>query len=225
MKRIRGTIERPGPMMPFRLSVWISSMGIGAALLLAPLAAAAQSSPSATADWQAGSVSEILYARPFTLEEAYLYAYTAESETLSAGYLLVLTIDKELAAPRNAAMPVLFYGARPVEPLNFGHLSGRMVCLVPGDTDLEAGLAFFGSRGLPEQIDSTRSASERALAERDGTRPFPAEMIRAARQAGGDVLRAKSIDSVYRAGAELILRYAPEEREVAESYLLIPEEQ
>lgn len=171
----------------------------------------------------ATSVSGLLYVRPFTLEQPYRYVYTAEQSEITSGFLLVLEVDRELAQPRDFAMPVLYVGTRPAELLNFGHLSGRIVALIPGDTDLATAAAYFGSTELPERVDATRGEQELTAALARGVRPFAREVVDAARAAGGSPIEARNIDAVYRAGGELILRYAPEERETAEGYLLIPE--
>lgn len=170
-------------------------------------------------------VRGLLYARPFTLEVPYRYLYVKEQPEITSGYILVLEVDPRLAQPRQTDMPVLFVGDRPAELASSGAESGRVIVLVPGDTDLSSSPLFYGSRELPERIDRTRGTQERDLALSSGITAPSAEEVEAAFIAGGEPLLARSIDGVYRALADLILTYSPQEAELAEIYRLIPAEQ
>lgn len=170
-------------------------------------------------------VRGLLYARPFTLEQPYRYLYVKEQPEITSGYILVLEVDPRLAQPRQTDMAVLFVGDRPAELASSGAESGRVVVLVPGDTDLSSAPMFYGSRELPERIDRARGMQERDLALSSGIKARPAEEIASALAAGGQPLAARTIDGVYRALADLILIYSPQEAEQAEIYRLIPEEQ
>lgn len=178
----------------------------------APTSIAANPAIAVTPTGSAESVSGLLYVRPFTLERPYRYLYSAEQLEVSSGFLIVLEVDRTLAQPRNFAMPALYVGSRPIELLNFGHLSGRVVAIVPGDTDFANAPAYFGSTELPERVDATRGVQELAAARAIGVRAFPPAMVEAARAEGGAPLAARDIDAVYEAGSELILIHAPEEQ-------------
>lgn len=213
---------------------WVAGQGISLSLILAlallsvlpGLASAADDEGSAAlqlADDGTG-VRGLLYARPFTLEEPYRYLYVKEQPEITSGYILVLEVDPRLAQPRQTDMPVLFVGDRPAELASSGAESGRVIVLVPGDTDLAESPLFYGSMELPERIDRARGMQERDLALSSGITAPTAEEVEAALLAGGEPLGARSIDGVYRALADLILTYSPQEAELAEIYRLIPAE-
>lgn len=167
-------------------------------------------------------VRGLLYARPFTLEEPYRYLYVKEQPEITSGYILVLEVDTRLAQPRQTDMPVLFVGSRPAELASSGSESGRVIVLVPGDTNLADSPLFYGSMELPERIDRARGIQERDLALSTGIAAPTAEEIGTALAAGGEPLAVRNIDHVYHALADLILTYSPQESELAEIYRLIP---
>jgi hypothetical protein len=193
-----------------------------AVLLAATLCGAAGAAEGIQISDDGQGVRGLLYARPFTLEQPYQYLYTKEQPEITSGYILVLEVDPTFALPRQVHMPVLFVGTRPAELTNFGAESGRVVVLVPGDTDLASSPMFYGDTELPERIDAARGIEERDLALDQGITPFSQEEIDAALQAGGSPLAAVSIDGVYREVADLILAYAPEDVDTANGYKLIP---
>jgi hypothetical protein len=168
------------------------------------------------------SVRGLVYARPFTLEQPYSYAYSKEQPRIQSGYILVLNVDPELAQPRNAWTPVIYVGRYPAEITNLRVESGRLVVLVPGEVDLAKDPAYFGSVELPERVDAARGAEELAAALKIGIRPFSSDVIASALAAGGPALRAVGINDVYRAVAGVLTTYVPEDRDRAEQYLKIP---
>jgi hypothetical protein len=172
----------------------------------------------------AGSVSALLYARPFSLERPYVNAWTRELQPIRSGFILVLQADTALLRPRQTWMPALYVGTRPAEVTNVGVESGRVVVLVPGDTDLYSSPAYFGSVQLPERVDAARGALELAAARAIGALPFSREMVDAALRAGGAPLSARTIDGVYREVAGVIAAYSPQEQDLVDRYRLIPAE-
>ncbi len=165
-----------------------------------------------------GGVLDVLYIRPFTLQEPVRYTWTREQPEITAGVLLVLEVRPELVLPREVDVPVLFAGDTPVHLTNTGYPSGRLVVLVPdwiapGDVPF-----YFGSTELPERITRERGAAEAAAAIGQGARPFPAERIARARAAGGDSARFAGPVALFRAAADLIDAYAPDEAEKAANY-------
>ncbi len=195
-------------------------LGVALVLSAAGIAAAEDAVPVVPTD-HGHSVQALLYARPFTLTAPYTYTFVKEQPAIRNGYILALAVDPALAQPHQTWTPVLYVGTRPAELTNLGEPSGHLVVIVP-DLDLRTASAYFGSVQLPERVDAARGALEQAAAERIGIRPFPVQEVEAALAAGGDTLRAPSINDVYRAVAGVILTYAPEDRERAEEYLLIP---
>jgi len=192
-------------------------------LAIAPVVRAQEEVPVVPTG-NAGSVRALLYARPFSIETPYANAWTREQQTYKTGYVLVLEVDPTLVVPRQTWMPVLYVGTRPAETTNIGQESGRLVVLVPGDTDLYSAPAYFGSVQLPERVDAERGAAELAEAQKIGAKPFSREAVDAAFRAGGQALRTRSIDGVYRAVADVISAYSPQEDELVERYRQIPRE-
>jgi hypothetical protein len=168
------------------------------------------------------AVRELLYARPFVLERPYEYLWTAEKPEIRSGMILVVEVDPEYARPRQLGVPVLYVGARPAELANVGYESGRMIVIVPGDTDLAASPVYFGSTEFPERVDAERGRRELQAALGVGIAPPGEEELERAFAAGGDTLRTPAIDGVYRSLADVIMEYSPYESELAETYRGIP---
>jgi len=165
-----------------------------------------------------GAVHDLLYARPFALEQPYPYTWMREQPGIVAGQILVLEVDPEFARPRQTGVAVLFAGGVPAHLTNTGYPSGRMIVIVPDWVDPLSAPFFFGSRELPERIDRARGAVELAAAAGQGAAPFSAEVVAAARAAGGERARWRDSVALFRAVADLIDAYAPDEHELAEIY-------
>jgi len=168
------------------------------------------------------SAPGIVYARPFELEKGYPFAYRKERPTVKRGWILVLEVTPELVYPRQACEPVLYVGDTTAERINLGHDSGKLIVVVPGDLDLKRAPVWFGTPGLPEQVDAKAVARERALADKAGVQPFGDAAIKSARKAGGDVLKARDIGSLRRAIAPLVEQFAADEHDLLESLFLPP---
>ncbi len=166
------------------------------------------------------AVRGLLYARPFAVDKPFTYSWTAERAEIQAGYILVVAVDPEFAKPRQVDMPVLYVGRAPAWLTNVGYESGHVVVIVPATVDLTSEPIFFGSLELPERVDAARGAQEMAAALALGIRPVTAEMLSAARAAGGETLREPDIEGVFLTVADLIDAFAADESEVAESYRL-----
>jgi len=192
-----------------------------ALLVGAGVAAAIDEVPVVPTD-NGSAVKGLLYARPFELDQPYAYVWTKEQERITSGYILVVEVEKSFAQPRDIESPVLYVGSRPAEVTNLGTSSGRMVVLVPGDTDLTSAPIFFGSVELPERVDRARGEAEVAAAMALGIEPVGAEAARTALLAGGPALQARTIDGVYRAIADVLVEYSPEETDRIASLRLIP---
>jgi len=139
--------------------------------------------------WPVGGV-EVLHARPFTLAQPAVHAWRAEQPKYSAGMVLVLAVDKALATPRQTAEPILYVGDQTAARLNAGSESGRLVVVVPAPLgadgkvalDLTAAPIFFGTPGLPEQVDAAAAKRELQAAKRAGIAPPTAAAVKAALQ-------------------------------------------
>lgn len=164
------------------------------------------------------AVRSLLCARPFTLQDPYVYTWLHDQPEITGGWLLAVAVDPEVAKPRQVDVPVLFAGDTPAHLTNSGYPSGVMIVIVPAWVDLARAPVYFGSTELPERIDHARGALEQAVAAERGARPFSAEARAVALAAGGEALALRGSRELFLAIADLIDRYAPQESELAEIY-------
>ena len=175
--------------------------------------------PPAQAPARDGAVKGLLFAEPFRLAQPYAHTWRLESPQVHSGWLLVLEVEREVAVRRELAEPVLYVGDQTAERVNAGDIAGRLVVIVPGDLDPAADPAWFGAPELPERVDAAIVARELAAARAAGVPP----LLRAARSRP-DALGHAQVEfadrtALERHAAELVLRWAPEEREQAEGLL------
>lgn len=179
---------------------------------------AQNSAPRAAVPVTPAAVRGVLYARPFTLAAGYRNTWSKERELVTSGTIVVLAVDPALVVPRNALEPVLYGGDRPVQRLNHGDKSGRVIAIVPNVTNI-TGLPFwFGKPELPERITKEFARAERARAEAAGVLP-PATSV--ARGVMRPRLFAPDMPALLRTeAAELVLRFAAEDWEIAAAWRL-----
>lgn len=117
---------------------------------------------------------------PFVLEQPMVHAWCAEQTVYDAGLLVVLSVEERaLLERRQVAEPVLYVGALPAERINDGHLSGRVLAIVPSARDgggrpalLGQPLqAFLGQPALPEAVDAVEAARQVDRATAAGLKP------------------------------------------------------
>lgn len=172
-------------------------------------------------------VRDVLFVRPFTLDEPYVHAWRAERPEVDAGFILVLEVEQPFTIARDSLESVLYVGEQVAERLNWGTGSGRVVALVPAprgaegepELDLEAALMWYGTPALPERVDSARVDAERDLARAGGVEPLGAASLEAAREAGGELVHLPDRTTLERYAAGLILEYSPSEAARAEGLL------
>ncbi|MEW5788564.1 MAG: hypothetical protein AB1899_11995 [Pseudomonadota bacterium] len=185
------------------------------AFLLAGLSGAVGAEPPALPATPA-AVTEVLYARPFTLDEAYTHLWRQEQPQVRDGMLLVVKVDPALVYPRQVAEPVLYVGNQTAMRLNVGYPSGIVVALVPGMDNLPAAGAdiWFGTPRLPETITARTLAEERGraahLAARAGSETGGALLK------GGAPLRARNLPALLGEAAQLVRQHAPDEAALAD---------
>lgn len=172
-------------------------------------------------------VDGLLYARPFKLAEGYEYEWRAERPMVRAGWLVVLQVNPALVFPRQTAEPILYAHKTTAERINLGYQSGRVVAIIPSELDQDGNLAldlskammWFGTPGLPEQVDAARIEHERILARRAKIAPLAQDAINAATAKGGAMLNANNRAALRAAAAELIKTHAPQEQELIDAIL------
>ena len=165
------------------------------------------------------SADGLVYARSFSLTEGFMFDLRKERPEVKEGLLLVLKADKAVLVPRATPMPVLYVGDQTAERLNMGDKSGHVIAIVPGKPDLTKAPIWFGTPRFPEKVDHAVIKAEREAAEEAGIRPFPAAQVKAALALGGEPINATNLREVLRTeAAELILKYAPQEKHIAEGF-------
>jgi hypothetical protein len=165
------------------------------------------------------AVDDVVYLRPFTLSNGFAFDWCKERPQVTSGTLLVLKVDPALVIPRQVAEPVLYVGEQTAQRINFGHESGHVVALVPGEVDLSKSLVWFGTPDLPERVDAAKVSEELALAREAGIKSFSAKQIESAVAKGGDRLNVSDLDALLRGEvSELILKYSPQEKHLAEAF-------
>jgi hypothetical protein len=142
---------------------------------------------------------EILDARPFAVDEPFVHEWRAEKPLASAGYLLALQVDPELARPRQTYEPVLYVGEQTAERFNAPETGGVLIVLVPAPLDpsgrvaldLDTAPIWFGSLELPERVDAARIAREVAAARAAGIGPAR-RAVAELRTGAGDTIHART---------------------------------
>jgi hypothetical protein len=164
-------------------------------------------------------IKGIVAAHRFTLEDPYQYTWTRERVMVSSGTLVVLEVDPALVVPRNTLEPVLYAGNVPLQRLNHGDKSGRVIGIVPGNIDVTTMPIWFGTPQLPERVTTAMAETERERAQKAGvTQTFERGAI-----AGLDSPPTASKDLaalLSTVAADLVLTYSPEEKDLAESWRL-----
>lgn len=164
------------------------------------------------------AVRGLLYARPFTLRQPYIYTFLREQPAITRGLILVLEVNPEAAKPRQVDVSVLYAGDTPAHLTNTGYPTGRMIVIIPDWIDLAEAPIYFGSTELPERVDRARGAREMTTALSRTAQPFAPEVLAAAFAGGGERLLLSDSVELFRVIADLINRYVPEENAAAEIY-------
>jgi hypothetical protein len=167
------------------------------------------------------AVDQVVYARPFSLNDGFQYQYTNEPFQVTQGTILVLKVDPKLVVPRQIGEPVLYVGKQAAMRLNQGDQSGYVVAVVPGRVDLTKDLVWFGTAEVPERINAARVQAERQQAEKAGIKPLSVEQAKAATDAGGERVNAQDMSSLLRDTiGNLVEKYSPQEKHLAETWRL-----
>ncbi len=167
------------------------------------------------------AVTDVVYARPFTLNDGFRYDWCNEPFQVSQGTILVLKVDPRLVIPRQIGEPVLYVGNSAAMRLNQGDKSGYVIAVVPGQVDLTKDLVWFGTPEMPEGVNAARVQAERQQAEKAGIKPLSAEKAKAATDAGGACVNARDMSGLLRDTiGSLVEQYSPQEKELVEIWRL-----
>jgi hypothetical protein len=165
------------------------------------------------------AVDDVVYLRPFTLEQGFKFAWCKEKPTVTSGTLLVLKVNPDLVIPRQVAEPVLYVGDQTAQRINAGNESGHVVVVVPGEVDLARSPIWFGTPELPERVTAEIIRQERAKADAAGIKPFASDKIKAAEAKGGEPANAANMSALLRdVVAPLIVEYSPQEKHLADGF-------
>ncbi len=159
---------------------------------------------------------ELVYARPFVLDQPYTHFFRAEQPAVASGYVLVIAADPAVIHPRQTYEPVLYVGDETAERVNFGHESGHVIAFVPAgldadgqvDLDLASTPIYFGEPALPEQVTREQARAQLERAVERGIRAQPLANV-LGRTEG--VLRFADDGDLRLWASDLIERYSPQE--------------
>jgi hypothetical protein len=188
------------------------------ALSFSSLAASADAPPDIRKLVTPAAVTDVVHIQPFVLKDGYRYDWRQERPFIASGILVVFEVNPDYVYPRNAAEPVLYAGSQTAQRLNYGHESGFVIAIIPGEIDLAREPVWFGGRQLPEWVNAQAIEAERAKADKAGIRPFDAEKIASVTR---ERLEASDLSALLREHvAELLLKYSPQEKALAETWRL-----
>jgi hypothetical protein len=153
------------------------------------------------------SVKDILYARPFALEQGYASDWQEERPVVTSGFIVVLRVDPAWVMPRATRQPVLYAGRHTVEPITAGFPSGILAGIVPGPLDLRKTAIWFGEPGLPEEVDAAVIRANVAKAKATGIRPLPRERVESALSLGGETLSVPDRATLLKKARTLVRPY------------------
>lgn len=163
-------------------------------------------------------VEDLVYMRPFALSQGYRWSSVHDEPETDIGVIVVLRVDPKLVIPRNGPSPILYAGDRMLQALNFGHTSGHVIGLIPGDVNLSETLIWFGPPTAPGRVTPKSIRSERVQADKAGIRLFSAEKIESVTK---PAIVATNLEDLLRGElADLVLKYAPEEGDLARKWRL-----
>lgn len=205
-----GKRGRGAGILPHLLAIGLLSFALPAPAAEAPPRIADIVTPAAVAD--------VVHIQPFTLQEGYVFDWRQERPRVASGTLAVFKVAPALVYPRDAAEPVLYAGNQTAQRLNHGYESGYVVVLIPGDVDLSTEPVWFGAADLPEWVDADTIRAERAKAQQAGIAPFDKGRVRSVTH---DRVLSSDLATLLRDHvAEIVIRYAPQERALADMWQL-----
>ncbi|MEW6746562.1 MAG: hypothetical protein AB1486_27805 [Planctomycetota bacterium] len=159
---------------------------------------------------------ELIYARPFEVEQPIPFVVGGKIEASKKGYIVVLKADLRVLEPMDVPDHVIFAGKAVTQKINSGYRSGYVVAMVPEVNLFESAL-WVGSRLLPDTITPEVYDREQRAATERKIKPLTKRQVEEALAKGGSVLRVKDMNELWFETKPLILQYSPQEREMAES--------
>lgn len=161
-------------------------------------------------------IEQIMVARPFVVMTPWASDWCEERTTVERGWVVILRVAHEYAVPRQTAEPILFAGARTVERVRNAPEANLILAIIPATPRTEAvpghaagagGTApigaedqsmrplaelaiWFGTPGLPEQVDRAILAHEVTKANAASIKAQPLEDVVRALKQGGPAIAA-----------------------------------
>jgi hypothetical protein len=164
------------------------------------------------------AVIDVVYVQPFSLKSGYAHFWREEKPFVKSGTLAVFKVNPNLVYPRNTLEPVLYVGNQTAERLNFGNESGYVVAIIPGEVDLSKSRAWFGRPELPERVNEKIIRMETELADKENIKPLNQDAVSRVTQQYVDVPDLAILLRDH--AAELVLKYSPQEKALAEAWRL-----
>lgn len=210
MKRLRNRSHHP--ILDMRQGVFV-------AILSGFFIISGCKTPAPTPDvFKPQPIIDIEHIQPFRMEKSFKYDWRRDRPDVRSGLLVVFKVDPDLVTPRNALEPVLYAGNQTVQRLNHGHESGFVIGIIPGQIDLSKEPVWFGTPALPERIDAKMIARERTKAKRSGILALKSTDIQSRTQ---DPVVASDLTTLLREqAANLLLKFSPQEKRLADSWRL-----
>jgi hypothetical protein len=166
-------------------------------------------------------VRALLLAQPFELERPATHYWRAEMPQYTRGWILVLECDPLLLPRKQTVEPALACDGELLDRLNEGAKHGRVVAILPRPgASMEAALESlcFVSPERPEAVDA--GILSRLWEQASDPHRVDADEWTLARARGGEAIRFEDRTQLEEHCAQLILEHAPEDRELAEGWLV-----
>ncbi len=108
--------------------------------------------------------ADVVWARPFTVAEPYVWTMRGDHPLVTSGWIVQLRVEPIRMRPTQLRQPLLFVDDRPVRPVNFDDVNGCLVAVVSSDTPLDQATLFWSAPSLPERLSAADGETERTQA-------------------------------------------------------------
>jgi hypothetical protein len=159
---------------------------------------------------------ELVALQAFSVREPMKFWHNGKQEKISRGFIAVLKVERQWLRPVNEPDHLLLLGNSIGQRVNVGFEDGHLIVVTPQIDWLKTPV-YFGSRLVPERLQSEDLEREWQLAREARLPPFTVKEIAKAQSQHRTVLHARDVNQLWFKTKPWILRYAPSERDMAES--------
>lgn len=129
-------------------------------------------------------VDTLHYALDFSVQDGFTNWWKAEWPTINTGTVVVVSVDPDMAFPKQTHNPVLYAGDTPLFVVGLDAKAGCVAGIVPGGVDLQTAPVFWDTTPiLPEQVTDAVGAEALDAALATGAKPFESATLASARAA------------------------------------------